>query len=137
MEDNKLKHLEFIQQTVNRMNQNSFAIKGWMITLVSAFLALYVSSSNKLYIAIAIVPTAIFWFLDAYYLQEERKYRRLYNDVAGVSGKETSKKLPEFAMSIDRYKGSEYAYTKSLFSLTIFPVYALILIGLSIASIVL
>ena len=44
MMENKIKHLEFIQSTITRMNQNSFQIKGWMITLVSALLALYASS---------------------------------------------------------------------------------------------
>lgn len=69
MENNKIKHLEFIQSTITRMNQNSFKIKGWMITLVSALLALYASSEKVVYILIAIVPTIVFWFLDAYYLQ--------------------------------------------------------------------
>ena len=36
MMENKIKHLEFIQSTITRMNQNSFQIKGWMITFVSS-----------------------------------------------------------------------------------------------------
>ena len=56
MMENKIKHLEFIQSTITRMNQNSFQIKGWMITLVSALLALYASSERVVYILIAIVP---------------------------------------------------------------------------------
>ena len=75
MENDKIKHLEFIQSTITRMNQNSFQIKGWMITLVSALLALYASSENVIYILIAIAPAVVFWFLDAYYLQQERRFR--------------------------------------------------------------
>ena len=67
MLENKIKHLEFIQATITRMNQNSFQIKGWMITIISALLALYASSENTIYIFIAIVPAIVFWFLDAYY----------------------------------------------------------------------
>ena len=52
MMENKIKHLEFIQSTITRMNQNSFQIKGWMITLVSALLALYASSERVVYILI-------------------------------------------------------------------------------------
>ena len=80
--DNKIKHLEFIQATITRMNQNSVQIKGWMITIVYAILALYAISVKKIYIIIAIVPTVVFWFLDTYYLQQERKFRAIYNDVA-------------------------------------------------------
>lgn len=32
----KIKHLEFIQNIINRMNLNSFQIKEWMIMIVSA-----------------------------------------------------------------------------------------------------
>ena len=32
MTEEQIKHLEFIQGIINRMNSNSFAIKGWAIT---------------------------------------------------------------------------------------------------------
>ena len=38
--EKKLKHLEFIQNVILRMNNNSFLIKGWAITLISALFAL-------------------------------------------------------------------------------------------------
>ena len=82
MTEKEMKHLEFIQAIITRMNTNSFLIKGWSITLVSALLALYASNKHVAYIFIAIIPTIIFWFLDSYYLQQERKFRGLYNDVA-------------------------------------------------------
>ena len=69
MEQEKIKHLEFIQSIINRMNSNSFQIKGWMITIVSALIALYASGGNVTYIFVAIVPTLLFLYLDAYYLQ--------------------------------------------------------------------
>ena len=81
MEQEKIQHLEFIQNIINRMNTNSFQIKEWMITIVSALLALYASGDNVTYIFVAIIPTFLFWYLDAYYLQQERKFRKLYDDV--------------------------------------------------------
>ena len=81
MNEEKIKHLEFIQGVINRMNSNSFQIKGWMITIVAALLALYASSSNVAYIFVGIVPTILFWLLDSYYLQQERKFRGVYDDV--------------------------------------------------------
>lgn len=80
----EVKHLEFIQGVINRMGSNSFQMKGWMITIVSALLALYSGSSNKSFLLFAILPTLLFWYLDSYYLQQERKFRGLYNDVAKV-----------------------------------------------------
>ena len=76
--DNQVKHLEFIQSNIARMNQCSFQMKGWMLTIVSALLALYAGSINaetgngiNMFIYIAIVPTLIFWFLDSFYLQQK------------------------------------------------------------------
>ena len=133
MENNKIKHLEFIQSTITRMNQNSFQIKGWMITLVSALLALYASSEKVVYILIAIVPTIVFWFLDAYYLQQERRFRGVYNDVAGLSPDDSRINVREFEMPIQKYQCGKYCYFNVLFSRTIFPLYGIVIVGLVIA----
>ena len=133
MENNKIKHLEFIQSTITRMNQNSFQIKGWKITLVSALLALYASSEKVVYILIAIVPTIVFWFLDAYYLQQERRFRGVYNDVAGLSPDDSRINVREFEMPIQKYQCGKYCYFNVLFSRTIFPLYGIVIVGLVVA----
>ena len=133
MMENKIKHLEFIQSTITRMNQNSFQIKGWMITLVSALLALYASSERVVYILIAIVPAVVFWFLDAYYLQQERRFRGVYNDVAGLSPDNCRINVREFEIPLQKYQGGKYCYFNVLFSMTIFPLYGIAIVGLVIA----
>ena len=40
MTDDQRKHLEMIQTIIARLATNSFAVKGWSITLASALLAL-------------------------------------------------------------------------------------------------
>ena len=130
MDNNKIKHLEFIQSTITRMNQNSFQIKGWMITLVSALLALYASSEKVVYILIAIVPAIVFWLLDAYYLQQERRFRGVYNDVAGLSPDDSRINVREFEMPIQKYQCGKYCYFNVLFSRTIFPLYGIVIVGL-------
>ncbi len=40
MDEDKRKHLEFIQGVINRHNSNSFMIKGWTITITAALYAL-------------------------------------------------------------------------------------------------
>lgn len=137
MEANKIKHLEFIQATITRMNQNSFQIKGWMITIVSALLALYANSKNVMYIFIAIVPVIVFWMLDAYYLQQERKFRGIYNDVAGISPEGSNMVIRDFEMPIQKYQCGKYCYFNVLISKTILPLYGFIAIGLVVAYILL
>ena len=118
MNNEQIKHLEFIQGIINRMNSNSFAIKGWAITIISALLALYASSSNVVYIFIAIIPTVIFWSLDSYYLQQERKFRGLYSDVINPN-----KNIASFVMSVDSYKEGMYKFRKSFWSRTTATLY--------------
>ena len=135
--ENKIKHLEFIQTVITRLNQISFQIKGWMITIVSALLALYASSGKQIYILVAIVPTVIFWFLDTYYLQQERKFRGVYNDVAGLSPEDSRVDVRDFEMPIQKYQCGRYCYFNVLISRTILPLYGVVIIGLVIAYIML
>jgi len=120
MTGEKLKHLEFIQDVITRMNSNSFQMKGWMVAIVSAILAIFASTKNHDFVLVAILPTLIFWFLDAYYLWQERKFRGLYNDVAGIT---KENKIALFAMRPDLYKGDKYSYGNVFTSITIILVY--------------
>lgn len=128
-EAEKLKHLEFIQNVITRMNTNSFQIKGWAVTLVSATLALYASTKIDCFILIGIFPSLIFWFLDSYYLMQERKFRGLYNDVAGVSEKPLE--LNPFAMRPDLYVGGKYCYCNVFWSRTIWRLYLPVIVMLT------
>ncbi len=64
----KLKHLEFIQNIITRINSNSFMIKGWAVTLISAILIFADKSNNKDYLMVPLLATIFFFILDAYYL---------------------------------------------------------------------
>ncbi len=126
MSSEKIKHLEFIQNVITRMNTNSFQIKGWSIVIVSALLAIYASTKNNYFFLAAVFPTLIFWFLDAYYLNQERKFRGLYNDVAGVT--DEPKEIKLFAMCPDLYTGGKYSYWSAFFSTTILKMYLAIIV---------
>lgn len=128
MSDEMLKHLEFIQNVITRMNTNSFQIKEWTVTLVSALLAIFASTQNTFFVLTAIVPAIIFWFLDAYYLMQERKFRGLYNDVAEITDKPQI--IKPFAMRPDLYTGGMYSYWSSFTSTTIWKLYLSISVGL-------
>ncbi len=79
--ESKIKHLEFLQNVINRMANNSFTLKGWAVTLVSGIFVLSGKDTDKLYFLVAYIPVIVFWFLDAYYLLQERLYRSLYEKV--------------------------------------------------------
>ncbi len=77
----KIKHLEFIQDTIKRMAGNSFLLRGWSITLIIAIVTLASQAYKPIYFWIALFTTIIFWCLDSYYLFQERKFRCLYDEV--------------------------------------------------------
>ena len=85
MKEKKLKHLEFIQNVINRHNSNSFMIKGWTITISAALFALAGTINEPIVVFIALVPIIMFWGLDAYYLSNERCFVDLFN--AAIKGK--------------------------------------------------
>lgn len=80
--DDLRKHLEFIQVVIERHARTSFVLKGWSVTVVAAVFLLAVRGADSALAMVAgLVPAAIFWGLDAYYLQQERLYRALYDHV--------------------------------------------------------
>jgi hypothetical protein len=79
--EQKIKHLEFIQNVITRMNTNSFLIKGWTITLVSALFALAAKDANLNFVLVSYVVIPVFWILDGFFIATERRYRYLYEDI--------------------------------------------------------
>lgn len=73
------KHLDYLQAIITRHNTNSFMLKGWTITLLSALLALSGAIKEPNITLIALMPIIIFWCLDAFYLSNERCFIDLFN----------------------------------------------------------
>jgi hypothetical protein len=80
--ERKLKHLEFIQNVITRMNTNSFMVKGWAVTLVAALFALSDKTHEHHLYLIAFITVPLFWLLDGFFLATERRYRDLYKKVS-------------------------------------------------------
>jgi len=135
MEEDKRQHLEFIQNVINRMNTNSFQMKGLALTLVTALMAIYASTINVTFMFVGIIPLLFFWSLDSYYLQQERKFRGIYNDLTGLNEKIN---IRPYEMPIQKYTKEldrKYSYWDVFFSPTIKWFYLsviiiLVLIGL-------
>lgn len=75
----KQKHLEMIQGAINRFSTNSFLLKGWSVTLLSALLALSAHNCNVNLIYFACLPIIILWGLDGFFLWQEQLFRKLYD----------------------------------------------------------
>ncbi len=120
--ESKLKHLELIQSVINRMAGNSFLLKGWSVTLVSALFALAAKDSNSLFLFVAYFPCICFWVLDAYFLRQERLYRKLYSKVCDKDENEIdfSMDASVFSTSVQSWGGTAFSNTLSLFYGTVF-----------------
>lgn len=116
------KHLEFIQNIISRMANNSFLIKGWSVTLVAALFALAAKDANESYIMLAYFPAIIFALLDAYYLYQEKLFRDLYNKVRVRENTDYDMSTEEFIKEykwIGRYLSKLFSVTILLFHLAI------------------
>jgi len=133
----KLKHLEMIQGIINRMAGNSFLLKGWSVTLISALFALSAKDSNQFFLYLAYFPCVAFWSLDGYFLWQERMYRKLYQDVAkkDLESIDFDMNATKFKDKVDSLFSTCLSSTLRLFHGVIFGVIVLImLIIISIGS---
>lgn len=118
--EERLKHFEFIQNVVSRMAQNSFILKGWVVTLASGLLALAAHQSDKRYVLVTYFCVPLFFALDGYYLHQERMFRSLYREA--VAGK-----VPVLSMDTNPFNKGRNNWLRSCFSLTVWPLYSVIL----------
>lgn len=124
MQEDKIRHLEMIENVINRLANNSFLIKGWAVTLAAAVVAL----SGKGNVALAFLPIVSFWILDGYFLRQERLFRSLYEHVR-------TDPSTDFSMHTDRFERD----VPTVFELMIFRalmVFWLPVLGVLIAVII-
>ena len=121
--EKKLKHLDFLQLVITRMNVNSFLLKAWTVTLVSALFAFATKDTNIKYVLITYISTPLFWALDGYYLSLERQYRALYNIV-----REKNESDIDFDLNASRYNKGKDTWVNSIFSLTLILFYGTLML---------
>lgn len=126
-----LKEIEIIQDIIKRMAFNSFMIKGWAITLVVVALLL---KGTEYQVWIAFIPLFVFWFLDTYFLWQERMYRKLYEWVITNRFK-TDEYL--FNMNAYRFRDEVQSKIRIMFSITLVWFYGSIAVLIIIYAILL
>ena len=117
MKESKLKHIGIVQSTISRMAQNSFAIKGWTITILVGLFVFLQNDEFRNNIFIYLIPIIFFWLLDSYYLWQERLFRKLYNDIIDNVTEES-----DLSMNVTQYKNIVKFYS-SLFSVSEIVIY--------------
>ena len=111
-----IQHLHMIQGIIKRMGDNSFLIKRWSIAVLAGILLLirYEQVSESLLVNFLLcVPLICFWYLDSYYLWQERGFRNVYDSVR-------EKPKTDFGMKPVLKKGGHW---ETFWSKTISPLY--------------
>lgn len=121
--DKTIAHLGFIQGVITRMGANSFLLKGWSVTLVAAMFALAVKDADKRFMLIAYFPVFVFWVLDAFFLHQEKLFRKLYVEVA--SGAISS---DNFTLDTSNVRERVPSGIAVFFSKTLFPFHGAIVL---------
>jgi len=133
------KEIDLIQGVIARMANNSFLLKGWLISIIVAVLALtketLITKDVTYFALILLLPLSVFWYLDAFFLHKERCYRKLYDWV--VSHRKKSNEH-EYSLDYTRFKNEVDSVTRIMFSKTLAPFYgvvALILIVITLYNV--
>ncbi|MGY3892856.1 hypothetical protein [Aeromonas enterica] len=121
--DSKFKHLDYVQSVITRMNSNSFMIKGWAITLLTAFLALVAGSGKTQLMPITYAVILLFWLLDGFYISQERKFRKLYGSVI-----KTENDKIDFSMDTSKFKKWSNSWLAGVLSKTLIIFYGMAII---------
>jgi hypothetical protein len=123
----QIKHLEFIQAVIIRLGTNSFLIKGWVLTIAAALFAFLVTDRSWALAVVGLVPLLAFWFLDGYFLWQERLFRRLYDDA-----RRPSSSVDLLSMNVTAYR-DQATWASAAFSRTLLLFYgALVVIDVAI-----
>lgn len=132
-QDEKLaKHVELVQGVINRMASNSFLLKGWSVTLVAGLFAVVSSGGHWAYSAIGLLPSLSFWWLDAYYLRQEKLFRKLHD---AVRRGELDSDL--YCMDTCKYVADVAGLVSTAFSKSVLPLHGIVVATVVVVTIVL
>lgn len=119
-----IEEVKLIQDIVKRMANNSFNVKTWAITLVVATLLFKGNDKN---IFIAFIPLFAFWYLDAYYLRQERLFREIHKWITSYRINNEDKL---FDFNPTRFNDKVQSVKKIMWSISILPFYGSIFLML-------
>lgn len=80
--EDRRKHLEFIQAVIGRMSTASTRAKSWLLPVVTATYGYALIQRVPSVAMLGIGAVLLFAYLDACYLNQEKRFRVLYSEVA-------------------------------------------------------
>jgi len=114
-------HLTITQSVIQRMATNSASSKAWCVALVSAILVVVADKKQPDLALIALLPIALFFVLDGYYLALEKAFIAAYNDFID---KLHQRKIDASDLYAIAPKGSLiWSFLRALGSFSIWPFY--------------
>lgn len=125
--ENLHKEIDLIQAVISRLAQNCFLVKGWSITLVSVVLALgkddlLTTAKPSWLLALTLTIWLAFWYLDAYFLRQERLFRKLYEHVVAYHNDPTR---PRYTLDVEPFLSDVPTISQTLFSQTLLVFYGI------------
>lgn len=118
----RIDHLRLIQAVVDRMARNSFATKTGSFTSVGGLAILAVSRGAPFVAAASLALVIMFWGLDAYFLRQERLFRRLY-DAVRTSDPPLPGSEGYFSMDISQSTLTVHSWRRTWLSVTLISFY--------------
>jgi hypothetical protein len=94
--EDRRKHLDYIQATITRMSAAATTTKSWLMPVVTATYGYALTQEDGSVAALGLAAVALFAYLDANYLRQEKRFRRLYKAVA-----EGENKIAAFSLNPD------------------------------------
>lgn len=125
-----------IQSVIERMGNNSFLIKGWSITLVSAIFVVAIQDKDKSTAIWTLFPALIFWLLDGFYLWQERLLRSLFDHVRKLDEKKIDFSMDTSHIRDVKIRGRKNTWINAVLSRTLFPFHGGMIIAIIAALIV-
>lgn len=124
MFDKKAKYLEFVQSIINRMADCSFRCKEFCVLICSAMVTVFCALEKhpSIILLLCNLPIILFWFLDSYYLWQERGFRELYNEKAVLNDE---KSFDDFTIKPNHKRNR---FISALFSKTVFFLYVVLIV---------
>jgi hypothetical protein len=117
-----IKHLEMTQGIINRLANNSFLIKGWSMTILSAAMLFIarVENINPVYLTLSfVIPVIGFWVLDGYFLWQERLFRGIYNDIRNKDDSDFKMDIAaQLKKTNNKWRNATFSITLNIFYFT-------------------
>lgn len=116
------KEIDLIQGCITRMANNSFLIKGWLISIVAVVITLSFGETKVFLLLPTVLLVVIsFWYLDAFFLRTEKLYRDLYIWV--LDNRKLGNRDFLYDLNPNRFATKENKILKIMFSKTLLCFY--------------